>query len=83
MEQARLNLMLAWERIQMNEKALDQANENLRVGRDNYELGFETMTDLLMAQTQWQQAYSELINSRVDFRIRETNWLKATGKLSI
>ncbi len=80
-EQTRLNLLLAWERIQMNEEALEQSKENLRMSRDNYELGAETITDLLMAQTHWQQAYSELINARTGFRIRETEWLKATGKL--
>lgn len=80
-EQARLNLLLAWERIQMNEDALEQAKENLRMSRDNYEVGAETITDLLMAQTQWQQAYSELISARTGFRITETEWLKATGKL--
>jgi outer membrane protein TolC len=81
-EQARLNLQLAWERIQMNETALEQADENLRVTRDNYEVGMETITEMLMAQTSWQQAYSELIDSKTDFKIRETAWLKVTGKLS-
>jgi len=80
-QQARLNLQLAWELIQMNEEALEQAIENLRVSRDNYELGMETITDLLMAQTHWQKTYSELIESRADFRLKETEWLKATGRL--
>lgn len=81
-EQSRLNLQLALERIHMNEFALQQAEENLRVIRNNYETGMETITELLMAQTSWQQASSELIDSRVDFRIKETAWMKATGKLS-
>ena len=67
----------------MNETALEQAEENLRVTRDNYEVGMETMTGYLMAQTEWQQAYSELIDSKSDFKIKETVWLKATGKLEI
>ncbi|SHF05136.1 Outer membrane protein TolC [Mariniphaga anaerophila] len=82
-EQAKLNLQLAWERIRMNETALEQAEENLRVARDNYEVGMETITDLLMAQTNWQQASGELIDSRADFKLKETAWLKATGKLGI
>jgi len=81
-EQARLNLQLAWERIQLNETALEQAEENLRITRDNYEVAMETITEMLMAQTSWQQAYSELIDSKTDFKIKETAWLKATGKLS-
>ena len=80
-EQARLNLQLAWERIQMNETALEQAAENLRVTRDNYEVGMETISELLMAQTNWQQAFSELIDSKTDFKIKETAWLKTTGRL--
>jgi len=81
MEQARLNLQLAGERIRMNENALEQAEENLRVSRDNYELGMETIIGYLMAQTQWQQARSELIDSKTDFKIKETAWLKVTGRL--
>ena len=80
-QKARLNLHLALERIQMNEDALEQAVENLRVSRDNYELGMETITDLLMAQTQWQKAHSKLIESRADFRLKETEWLRSAGRL--
>jgi outer membrane protein TolC len=80
-EQAWLNLQLAWERIQLNEIALEQAEENLRVTRDNYEVGMETITELLMAQTNWQLSFSELIDSKADFKIKETVWLKATGQL--
>jgi outer membrane protein TolC len=81
-EQAQLNLHLAWERIRMNETALEQAEENLRITRDNYEVGMETMTDYLIAQTQWQQAFSELIDSKTNFKMKETAWLKATGQLN-
>jgi outer membrane protein TolC len=81
-EQARLNLLLAWERIKMNETAMEQAEENLRVARDNYELGMETITELLIAQTHWHEAFSELIDSAADFRMKETAWLKATGNLT-
>lgn len=80
-EQARLNLQLSWERIQMNETALTQAEENMRITRDNYEVGMETITEVLIAQTSWQQTFSELIDSKTDFRLKEIAWLKATGRL--
>lgn len=80
-EQANLNRMLAWEKIQICKEALYHAEENLRVSRNNYELGMETITSLLLAQTQWQQASSELIDAMADFRIKETEWLKTMGKL--
>lgn len=82
-EQARMNKLLALQRIQIGTEALQQADENLRVSRNNYELGMETITGVLMAQTLWQQASSELIDARADFRIKETEWLKATGKLGM
>lgn len=82
MEQARLNLNVAYERIQMSKTALEQAEENLRVTRDNYEVGMEKLTDLLKAQTQWQEAHSNLIDAKTDYKIKKTNWLKATGKLT-
>ncbi len=81
MEQVRLNLQLAGERIRMNEEALEQAEENLRVARDNYEVGMETVTGYLLALNQWQQARSELIDSKTGFKIKETTWLKVTGRL--
>jgi len=80
---ARLNLQLAWEQIRINETALEQARENLRVIRDNYEVGMETMTELLIAQTQWQEAYSEWISARAGYKQKETAWLKASGNLQI
>jgi len=81
-EQARLNLKLAWERVKIYETALKEAEENLRVSRDNYEVGMETISDFLMAQTHWQKANTELIDSKADFKIKETVWMKVTGRLN-
>lgn len=80
-EKARLNLNVAYERIKLSETALEQAEENRRIARDNYEVGMETMTDLLVAQTHWQEAFRNLINSKISYRIKKTHWLKATGRL--
>lgn len=62
------------------ERALEQAAEALRVSSDSYEVGMETLVNLLDAQAQWQQAHSNLIEARTNFKIKETEWLKATGK---
>lgn len=80
-EQARLNVKLAWESIQMSETAVAQAEENLRITQDNYEVGMETITELLIAQTSWQKAYSEWIDAKTDYKIKETEWLKSIGNL--
>ncbi len=80
-EQAKLNLKDAWLRIDLSEKGLAQAKENLRLSNDNYEMGAELISDVLVAQTQWQKAYSELIDAKTDFKLKETVYLKASAKL--
>jgi len=80
-EQAKLNLKDAWLRISLSKKGLTQAKENLRLSNDNYELGAELISDVLIAQTQWQKAYSELIDAKTDFKLKETIYLKASAQL--
>ena len=81
-EQARLNALDAQTRVQLAQEALKQADENLRVHTDNYEVGMAVLTDLLEAQAQWQQVYSELIEAKADMKLKETAWQKALGILN-
>ena len=60
-----------------------QADENLRVMRLRYDNQLVTMTDLLDAQSQWQQAHSNLIEAQTQLRIYETEYLRVTGRLTI
>ena len=58
-----------------------QADENLRVMRQKYDNQLCTMTDLLDAQSQWQQARSNLIEAQTQLKIYETEYLRVTGRL--
>lgn len=58
-----------------------QADENLRVMRQKYDNQMCTMTDLLDAQSQWQQARSNLIEAQTQLKIYETEYLRVTGCL--
>lgn len=80
-DKARLNLQDALYRVEISESALDQASENLRISKDNYELGNELITDLLIAQTQWQVASTDLLEAKTDFKIQETEYLRVTSQL--
>lgn len=60
-----------------------QADENLRVMRQKYDNQLCTMTDLLDAQSQWQQARSNLIEAQTQLKIYETEYLRVTGRLEI
>ncbi|MDE5687915.1 MAG: TolC family protein [Paramuribaculum sp.] len=39
------------------------------------------LTDLLDAQTQWQQAQSNIIEAVTQYQIYNTAWIRATGQL--
>lgn len=58
-----------------------QADENLRDMRNRYESGMCTLTDLMDAQTQWQQAQSNSIEALTQCKINETEYLRVTGRL--
>ena len=40
-----------------------------------------TVSEMLDAQSQWQQSYSNLIEAQTQYKIYETAYLKATGRL--
>jgi len=79
-EQARLNYLDAQTRVEMTKKSLEQANESLRISQDNYNLGMETIVNLLESQAGWQKTYSNKIDALTDLKIKESNFLKVTNR---
>ena len=67
--------------VKLTTTALDQAEINLKMSRDQYEVGMETLADYLEAQSIWQKAMSDLINARAKRRITYTAYMKAAGLL--
>lgn len=65
----------------LKEKLVDQAAEGLRMSRKAYDNGMETIADLLTAQTEWQNAYAELVEARHNQVLKELAWRKAAGLL--
>ena len=80
-QQAIRNVQDGYELINTAEKGLQQADENLRVMRNRYAASMAPLTDLLDAQSQWQQAESNLIEAQTQYKIYETEYLRATGAL--
>ena len=80
-QQAIRNVQDGFLLIQTAESGLQQAVENLRVMRNRYRASMAPLTDLLDAQSQWQQAESNLIEAQTQYKIYETEYLRATGKL--
>lgn len=67
--------------VQTAETGLCQAKENLRVTQNRYASSMASLSDLLDAQSQWHQAESNLIEAQTQYKIYETEYLRATGKL--
>lgn len=67
--------------VELTQKSLVQAEENLKVSKDHYDAGMETLADYLEAQAVWQKAWSDLISAKAGMRFSETYYLKAIGRL--
>ena len=80
-QQAKQNVTEGYMLIETAETGLQQAQENLRVMQERFRVQMATLTDLLDAQSQWQQAASNRIEAMTQYKIYETEFLKATGQL--
>ncbi|MCM1451168.1 MAG: TolC family protein [Clostridium sp.] len=76
------NLTAAYRKMRNARESIGQADENLRLNRNYYDVGASTITDLLEAQTLYKRAYDQYIASYADYRLRATEYLKASGQLS-
>ncbi|MGM9758611.1 MAG: TolC family protein [Parabacteroides sp.] len=74
LDEARLECDLA-------DRSLEQAEENMRVSKRQYEVGLETLSDHLEAQTLWQQAYETQVDAHFQLYIQYVAYLKASGGL--
>ncbi len=67
-------------KLNLAQSALTQADEYLRLETDNYEVGMTTLTDLLNAQSQWQQAYANYIDALFELNTASNKLAKSCGK---
>lgn len=80
-QQARQNLTEGYAMIETADLGCQQARENLRVMQERYRQQMASLTDLLDAQSQWQQAESNLIEAQTQYKIYETEFRRTTGRL--
>lgn len=79
--QAANNLDEAQLECRIAERSLEQADENRRISRSQYEAGTETLSDLLEAQALWQQAWQTQVESRYQLYLKYISYRKAAGTL--
>ncbi len=79
--QAVNNLDEARLEYELSNRSLEQAEENMKVSKSQYEVGLETLSDHLEAQTLWQQAYETKVDAHFQFYLKYIGYLKASGTL--
>lgn len=62
---------------------VEEAAEGLRLTRERYEAGADTVTDLLDAQTALARAEAELVGARWDYRAAQSRYRRSTGDLVV
>ena len=61
-------------------ESIGQATENLRLQTDYYQAGTCTMSDLLEAQSLYQQSRDKYVESYAGYEIKKREYLQATGR---
>ncbi len=67
--------------IELTQKSLEQAKENLRLYEDRLKAGTVVGKDVLEAQVLWQKAYSNAIDAKAAYKISSAKYHKAIGSL--
>lgn len=82
LQQAINNMNEAKQELLLTENALKQNDENVRLARQQYDVGYEPLSDLLEAQALWQQASANRVEAECRYRICQLKVLKASGQIS-
>lgn len=79
--QAANNLDEAKMECKLADRSLEQAEENMRVSRSQFDVGLETLSDHLEAQALWQQAYATTVDAHYRLYLNYVGYCKAAGTL--
>ena len=74
------NLVSTYKQTQVAQKSIARAEENVRINREHYREGLTTMTALLDAQRQQQQAKSQYNSAVSEYLQAKTKYLILTGR---
>jgi outer membrane protein len=75
-----LNVVYFKQRIDVSEKAVEQANDNYTVTKDKYNVQLATSTDIVDAEASLFQTQTNHTNAIIDYRIALIKLYKSIGK---
>ena len=70
----------AYQQLQLAQRSIEQAEENLRLNRDYYNAGMTKMSDLLEAQMLYQQSCDKRTDAFADYQNKLLEYRQATGQ---
>ena len=80
MQNAWNNVEESRQQLQIAQRSIEQAEENLRLNRDYYRAGTSKMSDLLEAQLLYQQSLDRRIDAYADYQNKLLEYRHATGQ---
>ena len=86
-ELLKIRMQKAWndveearQQLQIAQRSIEQAEENLRLNRDYYRAGTSKMSDLLEAQLLYQQSLDRRTDAYADYQNKLLEYRQATGQ---
>ena len=79
MEKTWIDLLEAFQQIQLDEEAIKLSEENLKITNDNYHAGVVGISDLLESQAIIQASYDDLTEARCSYQVKIAEYLQVTG----
>ena len=80
MQNAWNNVEESRQQLQIAQRSIEQAKENLRLNRDYYKAGTSKMSDLLEAQLLYQQSLDRRTDAFADYQNKLLEYRQATGQ---
>lgn len=80
MQSAYTQLCDAYQQVGIAQHSIEQSQENLRMQQDHYLAGTITMSDLLEAQSLYQQSRDSYVDAWTQYQIKRLEYLQATGR---
>lgn len=70
----------AYKQVAIAQESIEQSEENLRLNTDYYQAGTSTISDVLDAQTLYQQSCDQYVESIATYEVKKREYLQATGR---
>ena len=70
----------AYRQLDIARESITQSEENLRLNTDYYEAGTSSVSDVLDAQSLYQQSRDKYVECFTDYEVKKREYLQATGR---